>query len=472
MVFNSYTFIVFFVTVFLYTRYTSSWTGKKTMLLLASYLFYAAWNPPFVILIWISTVVDWYISRAIAASSIQSRKRFLVVLSLSANLGLLGYFKYGGFILDNFVALLATIGVQYSPAQLDVILPVGISFYTFQTLSYTLDVYRGNLKPWNSFLDYALFVTFFPQLVAGPIVRASEFLPQTTVEKRATNSQVGWGLGLIVLGLFQKVVVADGLLAPITEKVFDSNLIPAPLASGVGTLSFAGQIFCDFAGYSTIAIGTAMCLGFALPDNFRFPYAAIGFSDFWRRWHISLSSWLRDYLYISLGGNRGGSFATHRNLMLTMFLGGLWHGASWNFAIWGCLHGGYLIAERLLVSVFGGSAFWKKTLPQLALGAATFGLVCFAWIFFRADTLQRSYEMVLGLSTLGPRELYVSTADTLIILGVVGTLLALHALLRNSTLEDMARKVPVILKAVVIAVMVAAIVMSPGEDRAFIYFQF
>lgn len=472
MVFNSYTFIAFFVAVFLYARFTASWTGKKTMLLLASYVFYAAWNPPFVVLIWLSTIVDWYISRGIAASSVQSRKRLLVVMSLAVNLGLLGYFKYGDFILDNFVVLLSTIGVQYSPAQLDIILPVGISFYTFQTLSYTLDVYRGSLKPWNSFLDYALFVTFFPQLVAGPIVRAAEFLPQTTVETRASNGQIAWGISLIVLGLFQKVVIADGLLAPITEMVFDTNLVPAPLAAGVGTLSFAGQIFCDFAGYSTIAIGAAMCLGFALPDNFRFPYAAVGFSDFWRRWHISLSSWLRDYLYISLGGNRSGTFATYRNLMMTMFLGGLWHGASWNFAIWGCLHGAYLIGERLLVGAFGGSAFWKKALPQLALGAATFGLVCFAWIFFRADTLERSWQMVWGMSTLGPRELYVSTADTLIVFVVMGSLLGMHMLLRKTTLEGLATKLPAILKVLIIAFMVVTIIMSPGEDRAFIYFQF
>lgn len=472
MVFNSYTFITFFIAIFTFMRFNASWTSKKAVLLLASYLFYAAWNPPFVILIWISTLVDWYIARAIAASSQQSKRRLLVVLSLLVNLGLLGYFKYGNFILENFILLIGKIGIQYSPAQLDIILPVGISFYTFQTLSYTLDIYRGHLKPWNSFLDYALFVTFFPQLVAGPIVRASEFLPQTTRETRSTNRQISWGVVLVVLGLFQKVVIADGLLAPITEKVFDSNLIPAPLASGIGTLAFAGQIFCDFTGYSTIAIGAAMCLGFALPDNFRFPYAAIGFSDFWRRWHISLSSWLRDYLYISMGGNRGGKFDTYRNLMATMFLGGLWHGASWNFVIWGCLHGVYLMTERLLVSVFGKNKIWQKRVSRLLLGVITFGFVCFAWIFFRADTLHRSYEIILGLSTLGPRELYVSITDAIVVSVVMATLLTLHTLLRNSSLEEAAKKIPVAVKSSIIALMVVAVAMSPGEDRAFIYFQF
>ena len=244
------------------------------------------------------------------------------------------------------------------------------------------------------------------------------------------------------------------------------------MTTGVGRLAFAGQIFCDFACYSTIAIGAAMCLGFARPDNFRFPYAAIGFSDFWGRWHISLSSWLRDYLYFPLGGTRGGKFDTYRNLLATMFLGGLWHGASWNFAIWGILHGLYLIAERLMVSMFGNNEIWKKTLPRLLLGATTFSFVCFAWIFFRADSLNRSYEMLLGMSMTGTGELYVSRGDTIVVFIVMATLLTLHAVLRNTTLEEVAAKIPDAAKTLIITVMVVAIAMSPGEDRAFIYFQF
>lgn len=472
MVFNSYTFIAFFIAIFIFMRFNASWTNKKLVLLLASYLFYAAWNPPFVILIWISTLVDWFIARAIAASDSQSKRRYLVVLTLIVNLGLLGFFKYGNFILENFIFLANNIGIQYAPAQLDIVLPVGISFYTFQTLSYTLDVYRGHLEPSKSFLDYALFVTFFPQLVAGPIVRAADFLPQTTQETKPTNSQVAWGMSLVILGLFQKVVIADGLLAPIAEKVFDSEQIPSLITTGVGTLAFAGQIFCDFAGYSTIAIGVAACLGFALPDNFRFPYAAIGFSDFWRRWHVSLSSWLRDYLYISLGGNRGTKFQTYRNLMMTMFLGGLWHGASWNFAIWGVLHGLYLVMERLSVSMFGNKQVWKKAFSKLLLGAVTFSFVCFAWIFFRADTLSRSFEMLSGISLPGTGELYVNRSDAIIVLIVMSTIIVIQSLLRNTTLEDAAKRLPDFVKILIIAVMVLGIMISPGEDRAFIYFQF
>jgi D-alanyl-lipoteichoic acid acyltransferase DltB (MBOAT superfamily) len=396
----------------------------------------------------------------------------LVVTSLATNLGLLGYFKYGTFVLDNFVVLLSTMGIHYVPAELDIILPVGISFYTFQTLSYTLDVYRGHLRPAGSFLDFALFVTFFPQLVAGPIVRAADFLPQTTVETRADNSQLAWGLALMVLGLFQKIAIADGLLAPIVETVFDSNLAPSPLAAGFGTLAFAGQIFCDFAGYSTIAIGAAMCLGFSLPDNFRFPYAAIGFSDFWQRWHISLSSWLRDYLYISMGGSRHGETMRYRNLMVTMLLGGLWHGASWNFVAWGFLHGMYLILERGAVALFGASHIWQTALSRLALTGITFGFVCIAWIFFRADTFQRSCEIILGLSTLGPRELWLSSSDMFTVGAVMSTLVALHILLRDTTLEAAAARIPIIAKILIIVSMVVAIALSPGEDRAFIYFQF
>ena len=270
-----------------------------------------------------------------------------LVVSLSVNLGLLGFFKYGTFLLDNFITFSELLGIPFTPAKPDIILPVGISFYTFQTLSYTLDIYFRKSRPWSSFLDYALFVTFFPQLVAGPIVRSSEFLPQCLTPRRATLERFSWGLILLVSGLFQKIVVADGLLAPIVEKVYDTGMVPDTLSAWCGTLAFSGQIFCDFAGYSSCAIGVAMCLGFKIPDNFRSPYAAIGFSDFWGRWHISLSSWLRDYLYIPLGGNRKGAAGTYINLMLTMLIGGLWHGASWTFVFWGGLHGLYLAVERM-----------------------------------------------------------------------------------------------------------------------------
>jgi len=298
MQFNSFTFLIFFSIVLFLYHLPFSWRSKKLILLLASYLFYAAWNPPFVILIWISTLVDWEVAKRLGRATRPGARRTLVLLSLGVNFGLLGFYKYGGFLLENFTMMMRAVGVEFQAARPDIVLPVGISFYTFQTLSYTLDVYKGKAKPWSSPLDFALFVTFFPQLVAGPIVRAVDFLPQCQEPRRATPNQFSWGLSLLVLGIFEKVVVADGLLAPIADKLYTG-----PGIAGVGfrdawagTFAFSGQIFCDFAGYSTCAIGAALCLGFAIQDNFRFPYAARGFSDFWKRWHISLSSWLRDYL--------------------------------------------------------------------------------------------------------------------------------------------------------------------------------
>ena len=348
MLFNSPTFLAFFLVVLAVHYSPLEWTPKKGFLLLASYLFYAAWNPPFVALIWLSTVVDWYAAKWMFASSSPTLRRGLLILSLTTNLGLLGFFKYSGFVLENFVAVAQLGGVIFTPVDLGVLLPIGISFYTFQTLSYTIDVYRGQLEPADSPLDFALFVTFFPQLVAGPIVRASQFLPQLVEEKRATSAQMGWGFSLFTLGLFEKVVLADSWMAPAADVVYDAAPLAGAMDAWVGTLAFSAQIFFDFAGYSTCAIGIALCLGFALPDNFRYPYAAIGFSDFWSRWHISLSSWLRDYLYIPLGGNRRGRRRTYINLGLTMLLGGLWHGAAWRFVVWGGLHGAYLGIERWL----------------------------------------------------------------------------------------------------------------------------
>ena len=339
MVFNSLTFLVFFALVLFLHNLPFSWKTKKTNLLIASYLFYAAWNPPFIILLWVSTVVDWYAAQKLVHAQKQSARRLWMLLSVVVNLGMLAYFKYGTFMLENFQLLMASIGVNYTAPEWNIILPVGISFYTFATLSYTLDIYLKRAQPAKNFLDYALFVTFFPHLVAGPIMRPTELVPQFVEERKANASMIRFGLALMTLGLFQKVVLADMFLGPAAEKVYDGMAAPGMLDAWMGTLAFSGQIFCDFAGYSTTAIGAALCLGFAMPDNFRFPYAAIGFSDFWRRWHITLSTWLRDYLYIPLGGNRHGPARTYMALMLTMLIGGLWHGASWTFVVWGALHG-------------------------------------------------------------------------------------------------------------------------------------
>ena len=397
MLFNSYTFIIFFILTLFITRTVKNWTVNKSILLILSYLFYAAWNPPFVAILWVSTIIDWFVSKAIHKEERKFKRKLLLYLSLCTNLGMLCYFKYGMFILDNYYQLIHQITDLPIPENLpSIILPVGISFYTFQTLSYTLDIYLKKEKPWHSFLDYALYVTFFPQLVAGPIVRATEFLPQCVETKKASGHQLGWGLTLITIGLFTKIVIADTIMAPIVELSYANKLTPTMTIAWVSTIAFASQIFCDFSGYSTCAIGVAMMLGFSLPDNFKFPYGARGFSDFWNRWHISLSSWLRDYLYIPLGGNRKGFTRTQINLTLTMLIGGLWHGASWNFVIWGGLHGLYLIAERLLRSKLKHQKIWSTFIGKIFCSATTFFFICIAWVFFRSHTLEGSTKIPIS----------------------------------------------------------------------------
>ncbi len=431
MVFNSLTFVAFFALVLILHSLPFGWTTRKINLLIASYLFYAAWNPPFVILLWISTVVDWYAAQALVKAERQGARRAWMLLSVIANLGMLSYFKYGKFALANFAALMSVFGIDYTAPAVDIVLPVGISFYTFATMSYTLDIYLRRAKPATNFLDYALFVTFFPHLVAGPIMRPTELVPQFAEPRRATSAQLRFGLALMTLGLFQKVVLADSFLGSAAERVYDATSKPGMLDAWTGTVAFSGQIFCDFAGYSTTAIGAAMCLGFAMPDNFRFPYAAVGFSDFWRRWHITLSSWLRDYVYIPLGGNRHGAARTYLALMGTMLLGGLWHGASWTFVMWGGLHGIYLAAERMLRGRF--RSYVPGPIALFALGVVTYALVNLAWVFFRAKSFGRAWQGLEGMLGFGGGGAILGSAliimTAVIMIGVVGA----HCLMRRQT---------------------------------------
>jgi D-alanyl-lipoteichoic acid acyltransferase DltB (MBOAT superfamily) len=492
VIFNSYTFLLFLGFVLAIYWSTKSWWWRKAFLLVASYVFYAAWNPPFVVILWISTIVDWHVSKRIHASETASRKKLWLMVSLLVNLGLLAYFKYGGFMVENLNSLLAALGVSHQFGKSSIILPVGISFYTFQTLSYTIDVYRGSLRPWHSALDYALYVTFFPQLVAGPIVRATEFLPQCEEEKAGTPEKIGWGLSLLVIGLFCKVVVADNFMAPVADQVYGTNEPVGFFAAWAGTLAFSVQIFCDFYGYSICAVGIALCLGFSLPDNFRWPYASVGFSDFWRRWHISLSSWLRDYLYIPLGGNRKGVARTYINLALTMLLGGLWHGASWMFVAWGALHGSYLIGERLISQTrLAKHPLCSTALFRLFLGGLTFFLVCLTWVFFRAESIHQAFALCRDMLSAGQllqlaakfgapvregtefHQLWLGKSAYLLVLLCTTTLLTVHAVLRNSSTEGFFKRIPWFLRSFLLAAMLYMVAISmAGEDRAFIYFQF
>jgi len=471
MVFNSLTFVVFFACVLALHSLPLPWTTRKINLLVASYLFYAAWNPPFVILLWISTVVDWWAAKKLVTVQGAPARRAWMLLSVIANLGMLGYFKYGEFLAQNFATLMSSVGVAWQPPQLDIVLPVGISFYTFATMSYTLDVYLRRAAPARNFLDYALFVTFFPHLVAGPILRPTELVPQFESPRRADANMLCFGLALMTLGLFQKVVLADGFLAGPVEKVYDGMKIPGMLDAWIATLAFGGQIFCDFAGYSTTAIGAAMCLGFAMPDNFRFPYAAIGFSDFWRRWHITLSAWLRDYLYIPLGGNRHGETRTYMALMATMLLGGLWHGASWTFVVWGGLHGSYLAGERFLRARF---ATLRPSSAQLfALGVLTFLFVHVAWVFFRAHTFGGAWRVLSGMVAANADAVPILPAIEIVTtVVIVAGIVAAHAFMRTRTLESVLATVPTPVLSGAWALLAFAIVIEQGSGNAFIYFQF
>ncbi|MBI5938599.1 MAG: MBOAT family protein [Betaproteobacteria bacterium] len=468
MPFDTLTFVLFLLTVFALHGLLRDWQQRKYLLLAASYLFYAAWNPPFVLLLAFTTIVDWWLARRLDDANDPRQRKMLLGLSLLSNLGLLGYFKYGGFLLNNFVDLAGRFGVAYEPPAFDIVLPAGISFYTFQALSYTIDVYRRQIRATSSLSDFALFVSFFPQLVAGPIVRAASFLPQLLERRQITMAKFGWGLLLLIFGLFQKVVLADFLFAPMVDDLYAAPADTGWLDAWAGVAAFSGQIFCDFAGYSLCAIGIALCFGFELPDNFHHPFAAIGFSDFWRRWHISLSTWLRDYLYIPLGGNRLGARRTGINLMLTMLIGGLWHGASWLFVLWGGLHGLYLLIERRW---FQGK-LPQTGLPALAAGMLTFVVVTLTWIPFRSPDIPTMLGVMSALVDFD-RE---ATDD---FIGMVLLLLCLYLLVRtqwvnrNRHLEDW---FPALNRALQLALvsgsLISLFLVSGGQQRAFIYFQF
>ena len=474
MLFNSLTFIVFFAVMYGGYRALPGWGMRKNWLLLGSYVFYGAWNPPFALLLLASSAVDWWLAGRMARETAPGRRRAWLILSLVMNFGLLGFFKYGNFLLDNTVALAAALGIAYHPPHLDILLPVGISFYTFQTLSYTIDVYRGQLQPVRSFRDFALFVSFFPQLVAGPIVRASDFLHQLVEPPKPVAGRFAWGLFLMTLGLFQKVVLADTLLAPSADAVFAHPFPLAALDAWAGAFAFGLQILFDFGGYSLCAIGAALCFGFHLGDNFRAPYTAVGFSDFWRRWHISLSTWLRDYLYIPLGGNRKGGVRTVINLVLVMVLGGLWHGAAWTFVIWGGLHGLFLLIERGLRALVGGAA-WAATAPvRFAAWLATFIGVTIAWVFFRAQDFPTAMKTLASMAgVFGEQgDQILATRDLVGVLGLLVLVLLIHRLMRHLTLEALVQRVPRALVAVTWILMTLALLLTQGNGNAFIYFQF
>ena len=469
MLFNSLTFLLFLALVLGLYQLLRSWSQRKLLLLVASYLFYAAWNPPFVLLLFGSSLLDWLVARRLDACEDPLRRRAWLATSLACNLGLLGYFKYGEFLLANFRDGLATFGVTYMPPEWDIVLPVGISFYTFQSISYTFDVYRREVRASWRLTDFLLYVSFFPQLGAGPIVRARDFLPQLLAPRRASADQVGWGLSLLAFGLFCKVVMADTVFAPAVDAVYAAPGAAGALDAWAAVLGFSGQIYYDFAGYSICAVGIALSFGFSLPDNFHRPYAAVGFSDFWRRWHISLSTWLRDYVYIPFGGKRHGALRTHASLMATMLLGGLWHGASWLFVLWGAIHGGLLVVERLLRNGLGWRVAPRWALPA---GLLTFLVVTLAWIPFRSPDLATLRGMATALATSQPSTVLTGGIAAACLTGMVLTL-AWHWRLRGTSIEALFARAPEPVRGLAIAAaLLACYLCSGGDQRAFIYFQF
>lgn len=460
MLFTTFTFLGFLVVV-LALFYLLPQRYRRYLLLAASLVFYMAWRARYVVVILGLITVDYFAALWINRREGASRRLALIV-SLAANIGMLGWFKYANFARGIWMQLVHP-GAAFS--SLDIILPLGISFHTFQSISYVIDVYRGEQTVVTSYIDYALFVSFFPQLVAGPIVRAREFFRDLWNWKAPTGAEWQQGVATILTGFVKKLVFADQF-ALVADSYF-GNPIPLPgmAPAWTGTLAFALQIFFDFSGYTDIAIGVALLFGFHFPENFRRPYLSASITEFWRRWHMTLSRWLRDYIYISLGGNRKGEIRTYLNLMATMLLGGLWHGASWNFVIWGGYHGALLAVERM---VWGREV--RTGWLRIPLGAVTFLLVCVGWVFFRAKTF-RTAIFVLGqmISTTPGRSLLSPWQWRLAIFSLI---VALAEEYRGALTRLTAAPAWVRTLAVVVALLAIELFSATERTIPFVYFQF
>ncbi len=469
-------FIGFFILVLFVYWNLPRHRWRLLWLLLASCYFYMSWNTWFLLLIFGSTSVDYlvalYLDRLTPqpgdpSSGVRWRRKLLVLLSITINLAILCFFKYAVFALGTAQSVANALGIALSVPTLKLILPLGISFYTFEAISYIVDVYRGKIRAVRAPLDYALYILFFPHLVAGPIVRSGDFLPQLGRTKRFSWLRLQAGVELFILGLFKKAVLADHLAA-IIDPIFAEPASYASSALWLAVLGYAAQIYCDFSGYSDMAIGAAHALGFKLPANFRLPYLASSPAEFWRRWHISLSSWLRDYLYIPLGGSRNGTWATHRNLMLTMILGGFWHGASWTFIVWGAYHGLLLVLQR--VCTLPGWLRAPVFRPLWIL--ATFLAVCAGWVFFRSQSLTTAGCILSGLVLPTPGILLAPDCVSLVLacLTAVAAGHLIGGLVRVRRLEQ---RLPAALAGAALGMsLVFYFLLLPQDGKGFIYFQF
>lgn len=467
MLFNSVHFLIF-LPVVTAIYFTLPLRARRVFLLAASFYFYCVWSVKWSFLMVYTVFQDYVAIRIIARSDRPAVRRAALVISLGGNLAILGLFKYYGFFNNSLAALL---GSRPFPV-LDLILPMGISFYTFQTMSYVIDVYRRTYVPPRSFLDFALFITFFPQLVAGPIMRGKDLLPQFYEDHKPDARRMWSGTLLCLWGLFKKVFIADSMGA-FVESVYGTALHPLNPAgfSGItllmATYAFAIQIYADFSAYSDICIGAGRILGFRIMQNFNSPYLAVSITDFWRRWHISLSTWLRDYLYIPLGGNRLGRVRTTVNLMITMLLGGLWHGANWTFVIWGGLHGLYLAAERML-GIHDLDPARMRPLEKWVRGIVTFHLVCVSWVLFRSPSLPHAFQ-VLQRIILFAAGTGISGIPALLVVGLV----ALQMAKLRINFHDLFLRHPFLTRWTVYAcVALLFVVLSTSRSPEFIYFQF
>jgi alginate O-acetyltransferase complex protein AlgI len=468
MLFVEFRFFWFFLAVFAVYWSLRENRSRKIWLLVCSYIFYAAWNWKFLFLLMASSALDYFVGMRLARTENPRARRGWLILSLCANLGTIAFFKYYNFFVSSAAELLSWLGLHPSLHTLNIIIPVGVSFYTFHSMSYTIDVYRGKMRAVTSFLDVACFIGFFPQMVAGPIVRARAFLPQLQSLRRFADVDVRGALVLFLVGFVKKACIADGV-APTVDKYFDS---PANYMAGsawLAVLFYAIQIYCDFSGYTDMAIACARLLGYELTLNFDFPYLARSVAEFWHRWHISLSSWLRDYLYIPLGGNRGNRWFVARNIMITMLLGGLWHGGAWTFVIWGGLHGLALVVHRQWAEWKRRPAPLEKIVSWVAW-PLTFYWVCFTWIFFRAADLDRAGVIAKSFVTWqspGPHDIGFRMIWIVIVLGIV------HVLNARRVFSSWWRRVPPEVFAAGYGCSVALVlVFIPAHYAPFIYFQF
>jgi alginate O-acetyltransferase complex protein AlgI len=465
MIFSSWDFFFFFMVTLFAIHWTKSNTFKKGILLISSYYFYAYWDYRFVFLMFVMSLVNYHIGIKIEKCETTQTKKNWLICSVIFNLTILGFFKYFNFFITSANTLLTNL--HFKMPLLDIILPIGISFITFEVMSYVIDIYRGHNKSAATFWDLALLVAFFPHLVAGPILKPSHFLPQLEKDIIIKWQNIERGLQIFVLGLFKKIIIADQL-ALFVDPVFQYPSDYSSTTIWLAVIAYTIQIYCDFSGYTDMAIGAAKCLGFEIPNNFNMPYISRNITEFWRRWHISLSTWLRDYLYVSLGGNRRGKMRQYINLIIVMLLGGLWHGASWNFVVWGGLHGIALAVHKLYSQLFKTSR-WNSRLYDLVCWLVTFIFVCVAWVFFRSSSFETSWYIIRKMFYLVPPvgiQWYAASLLSIIPLMVLG-----HYL--GTKREDYYLKLTSFPGLVaIIFILFGIIFFAPINTSPFIYFQF